>query len=455
MIQSHCENQRLDEAKDLFDRMPTRNVVTWTTMITAYAQAGHMEQAKILFEDAPDLNEVAFTAMMDGYASNGCVEEAKALFERLPNKDVVAWNSMLCAYAANGHLDEALDCFQKMAYCDEISWTTMIHMLASRNHLENAKFIFDQIPYNSKMASTALLSAYLWNGHLQEGISLFQAIEERDAIAWMAMVVGFARKGLLLEAQVWFERMPEQDLVSWTAVVAMYASTGHVTEALEAFHRIIQESMMPDHIVFTSVLAACCHSGVVKISQNYFQSMIWDYGVEPTREHYCELVDAFARAGELDKAEELIHSMPFEPESVAWVSLLAACQKIHKDPERGVRAAQRLSTLGLVLQSNFYVLLSQNYGSLLDLAFLKQYRVSVLLSLSGGPMPTTVPSSSAPLLEALKRTGGERAAAFHFPGHGRGSSTPSSISQLLGAQVFQFHLPELPGLDNLHCHKKP
>ncbi|XP_024528594.1 uncharacterized protein LOC112345639 [Selaginella moellendorffii] len=64
--------------------------------------------------------------------------------------------------------------------------------------------------------------------------------------------------------------------------------------------------------------------------------------------------------------------------------------------------------------------------------------------------PSLLPSSSAPLLEALKRTGEERVAAFHFPGHGRGSSAPSSISKLLGAQPFQFDLPELPGLDNLH-----
>ncbi|XP_024541850.1 pentatricopeptide repeat-containing protein At1g06140, mitochondrial-like [Selaginella moellendorffii] len=287
------------------------------------------------------------------------------------------------------------------------------------------------------MASTALLSAYLWNGHLQEGISLFQAIEERNAIAWMAIVVGFAHKGLLLEARVWFERMPEQDLVSWTAMVAMYASTGHVTEALETFHRIIQESMMPDHIVFTSMLAACCHSDVVKISRDYFQSMIWDYGVEPTGEHYCGLIDAFARAGELDKAEELIHNMPFEPESIAWVSLLAACQKIHKDFECGARAAQRLSALGKSKLRRLH---------------------SVLEWVSDPTLCSTIillPSTSAPLLEALKRTGEERAAAFHFPGHGRGSSTPSSISKLLGAQLFQFHLPELPGLDNLHCHKKP
>ncbi|XP_024518048.1 uncharacterized protein LOC112341692 [Selaginella moellendorffii] len=63
-------------------------------------------------------------------------------------------------------------------------------------------------------------------------------------------------------------------------------------------------------------------------------------------------------------------------------------------------------------------------------------------------MPTTVLNNHPPLLlpsllEALKRTGEERVAAFHFPGHGLSAS---SISKLLGAQLFQFDLPELPGL---------
>ena len=40
MIVGFAHNERLREAKRLFRNMSERNVVSWTAMVTAYAQSG-------------------------------------------------------------------------------------------------------------------------------------------------------------------------------------------------------------------------------------------------------------------------------------------------------------------------------------------------------------------------------------------------------------------------------
>lgn len=57
--------------------------------------------------------------------------------------------------------------------------------------------------------------------------------------------------------------------------------------------------------------------------------------------------------------------------------------------------------------------------------------------------------TQAPLLEALRMLAQRDRAAFHTPGHKQGHSIPSSLVELLGAEVFRADLPELPELDNL------
>lgn len=60
-----------------------------------------------------------------------------------------------------------------------------------------------------------------------------------------------------------------------------------------------------------------------------------------------------------------------------------------------------------------------------------------------------------PLVSALKASAKQKAATFHFPGHNRGKTAPSSLTQLIGSNPFIHDLPELPELDNLFSPQGP
>eukprot|EP00250_Pteridium_aquilinum_P009322 c18595_g3_i1 orf=2-544(+) len=144
----------LTEAQDVFDELPYRNVVSWTSLITGYVEHGHTEEALDCFERmqregfSPDRvtflsvlracgslgtvdksqqihaqilkcgllerDVVVGTALVDTYGKCSLLAKAKEVFDMLRVHDVVSWNALITGYAYHGYGEEALDCFKQM-----------------------------------------------------------------------------------------------------------------------------------------------------------------------------------------------------------------------------------------------------------------------------------------------------------------------------------------------------
>ncbi|RAL42390.1 hypothetical protein DM860_012173 [Cuscuta australis] len=59
------------------------------------------------------------SALIDMYAKCGLIYQAGKLFHTMPSKNTVTWNSMIFGYANHGHCDEAIHLFEKMAREEE------------------------------------------------------------------------------------------------------------------------------------------------------------------------------------------------------------------------------------------------------------------------------------------------------------------------------------------------
>nr|GMC83451.1 pentatricopeptide repeat-containing protein At2g21090 [Ipomoea batatas] len=76
-----CEE--MGDARRLFDAMRTRDVLTWTTLVSGYAKWGDMKSARELFNMMPEKNPVSWTALIAGYARNACGNEAVILLAEM------------------------------------------------------------------------------------------------------------------------------------------------------------------------------------------------------------------------------------------------------------------------------------------------------------------------------------------------------------------------------------
>lgn len=79
----------------------------------SYSQEGREIHDQI---DSRGLDSDVFvvTALMDMYAKCGSIDSARQVFDKMSERDVVSWNAMIVGYCQNGHPDEALVLFHRM-----------------------------------------------------------------------------------------------------------------------------------------------------------------------------------------------------------------------------------------------------------------------------------------------------------------------------------------------------
>jgi len=147
--------------------------------------------------------------------------------------------------------------------------------------------------------------------------------------------------GSLDLARLMFDRVEGKDVVCWTAMVTNYGYHGLVKEAITIFDQMGEAGVNLNHAVFTGLLSAYSHSGLLQEGKKYFGSMESIHGLEPKLNHYAFMVNILGRAGKLNEAQELIEKMPMEPDSSILGSLLGAC-RIYGDLDLGERVADQL-----------------------------------------------------------------------------------------------------------------
>jgi len=64
-------------------------------MINGLLENGLYEEAREVFVRMPQKNDVARTAMITGFCKEGKMEEARALFEEIRCRDRVSWNIII------------------------------------------------------------------------------------------------------------------------------------------------------------------------------------------------------------------------------------------------------------------------------------------------------------------------------------------------------------------------
>lgn len=121
--------------------------------------------------------------------------------------------------------------------------------------------------------------------------------------------------------------------------------------------------MKPDHTAFVDALTACAHRGLVSEGRRYW-SMMFEYRIQPSVEHYACMVDLLCRVGQVPEACIIVKKMHISPSSAIWKTLLVGC-KNNKMLDIGEVVAQQLLKLEPQNAEN-YILLCNFYASVLQ-----------------------------------------------------------------------------------------
>ncbi|GFP81927.1 pentatricopeptide repeat-containing protein at4g32450 mitochondrial [Phtheirospermum japonicum] len=154
----------------------------------------------------------------------------------------------------------------------------------------------------------------------------------------------YSKCGSMIDAFRVFDQMPKRNLTSWDIMISWLAKNGHGEESIELFTEFKKSGLKPDGQMFIGVFYAC---GVVCDTTEgllHFESMMKDYEIVPTMDHYVSIVDMFGSAGCLDEALEYIENMQIEPSVEIWETLLKLC-RIQGNTELGDRCVEIIQVL--------------------------------------------------------------------------------------------------------------
>ncbi|KAL9242719.1 hypothetical protein vseg_016693 [Gypsophila vaccaria] len=293
MINGYVQNGQLENAKHIFDIMPVRNKISWTSVITGYFNINQVAEACKLFNDMPDTDRdaVAWTAMISGYVQNELFSEAMHLFLKMQMKGLMplraTYATLIGAAGATAHIDRG----------------RQLHSL------------------------------------------LIKTCTHLDLILGNSLISMYAKCGLIGDAFQIFSNMTFKDLISWNSMIMGFSYHGLANEALSLFDHLIKSRVKPNSVTFLSILSACSHTGLINEGWAIYRAMNEVYGIHPGTEHNICMINLLGRAGRVAEAEQFVLNLPFNQDIALLGALLGVCGINEGNAEIANRTSQRLLEL--------------------------------------------------------------------------------------------------------------
>ncbi|XP_038699922.1 putative pentatricopeptide repeat-containing protein At3g15130 isoform X2 [Tripterygium wilfordii] len=334
---------KMDLACAVFDKMPDRNVVSWTALMCGFLQKGNPEVSLYFFcqmgssgirpndftlstnlkacgvmrfgdigmqihgicvKTGFERTPVVGNAIMDMYSKCGRISEAVQMFDVIPLRNLICWNTMIAGYTATGYGEKAILLFREMQehgeVPDEFTFTSTLKACSGLGAIRegnqiHAHLITTGFPCSVKTTITgALIDVLVKCGNLTEARKLFDRIEQKNVISWSSLILGYAQEENLGEAMNLFRQLRDSSIQIDGFVLSSMAGV------FADFALVVQGRQM--------------HAYAIKIPSGL------DISVTNS------IVDMYLKCGEIDEAKKLFCEMPFR-NVVSWTVMITGYGK--------------------------------------------------------------------------------------------------------------------------------
>ncbi|KFK36618.1 hypothetical protein AALP_AA4G147200 [Arabis alpina] len=230
----------LDNAHKVFDEMPERNVVSWTAMISGFAQEWRVDICLKLYSkmrnSTSDPNDYTFTALLSACTGSGALGQGRS----------VHCQTLQMGFKSYLHISNAL-----------------ISMYCKCGDLKDAFRIFDQFLNKDVVSWNSMIAGYAQHGLATQAIELFEVMMPKsgtkpDAITYLGVLSSCRHAGMVEEGRKYFDLMAERglkpELNHYSCLIDLLGRFGLLQEALELIENMPME---PNPVIWGSLLFSC------------------------------------------------------------------------------------------------------------------------------------------------------------------------------------------------------
>ncbi|RDY05306.1 Pentatricopeptide repeat-containing protein, partial [Mucuna pruriens] len=245
-------------------------------------------------------------ALLNMYSHCHAVRSARKVFDETTDKDVVSWSSMIAAYAACNSSSDAFHVFRDMKLAnqkpnsvtflsllsastktldssagqslhsyiireqiemDVALGTALFEMYAKCGRIEKALLVFNSMGHKNLQSCTIMISALADHGRPKDAISLFSQMEsmglQPDSLSFAVILSACSHVGLVSEGRKYFDRMVKvygikPSVEHYGCMVDMLGRAGLIQEAYDIIKGMPLE---PNDVILRTFLGACRNHG--------------------------------------------------------------------------------------------------------------------------------------------------------------------------------------------------
>ncbi|CAL4962380.1 unnamed protein product [Urochloa decumbens] len=326
----------VEDARKVFGEMQERDVVSWTSMISAFAQHGMWDDAlRFLAEmqaDRVSPNKVTIISLLSACGHGQAVDRGRWVYGQLSEygieADVDIGNALISMYAKCGCMSDALEAFKAMPARNTKSWNMLIDGFVQNQKYKEALTMFEEMlstDFNPDAVTlVTVLSACTQLGDLQQGRNLHSYIRSReiycDTILLNSLINMYAKCGDMAAAEMVFQTMKQRDVVSWTTMVCGYVQGQQFTAAFIFFKEMNVAGIVASEMALVSLLSACSQLGTLDKGRE-IHAYIEEKNIKRDVFLQSALVDMYAKCGCIDMAAEIFSKMQHK-QTLTWNSMI-------------------------------------------------------------------------------------------------------------------------------------
>lgn len=335
IVDMYAKCGSLDQAFEQFQLMPIINVVTWTAIISGFAQKNDFASALQLFKDMrsaeEDINSYTITSVLTACANPAAVDEATQIhcwtLKSGFYMNSVVKASLINVYGKMGALVLSERIFEETEDLMHLgTWANMFSAFVHSKSSKEAFYMFQRMLQQDlrpeKICTSSVLS-------VTDSLNLGRQIHSYTVKVGLAydLTVGsslftmYSKCGSLEESYEIFNLLEGKDTVSWASMIAGYVSNGSAANAIDCFRDMLYEKIVPDEMVLTAVFNACSALCLLKTGKEVHGFGI-RHGLGEQTFYGGGLVNMYSKCGDLYSARRLFDEMP-EKDEASWSSMVS------------------------------------------------------------------------------------------------------------------------------------
>eukprot|EP00250_Pteridium_aquilinum_P029832 c40197_g1_i1 orf=73-1608(+) len=330
----------LNSALILFAQSNQRSVLSWNSLLRAYARHGEpgltvLDLFLLMQQQGVLPNRVSFVLTLSSLVAHpahrfhgthihACTQACSF------RAHVIVGTSIFNMYGRCGSLHDAWDVFHDMPAKDIVSWNAMLSLHANLGLCQEiinilARLLDGGIVPNN-VTCVNVLGACANQADIHPGRLVHNYMVEdmldMDVMAATSLVNMYGKCGCLEDACEVFSSMPECSVITWNAMIFQFVQHSQSERAFELQRRMHNEGVLLDDVTFVSLFCGCTSEANIARGEQLFASIL-SSGLRLNVVTGNAVLNMYGKCGSLERAQMVFDAMQ-ERNVITWTTIITA-----------------------------------------------------------------------------------------------------------------------------------